>query len=482
MFQDVLARGVFNLIDQDGVQKIHDASVRVLNRTGVRVHDTEMLRLAGDAGADVDEKTGVVKLSEAMVVDAINTAPSEIELCDRAGRSMPLSRGTSYCGTCANVPYILDFDSDGTREATRQDVGNLVRIADHLPNIDIISTPVRALDVPACLSALYEWEGVLLNTSKHWFASPAKLVEAQTAVELAEVVSEHATVGEAPFLTMVISTTSPLVFDQESVNMVALAAEKKIPFVTLPVPVAGGTSPVTLAGTAVMQNSEFLFSLTLSQIKNPGTPVIYGAVSSTMDMRTGSVSRGDVEYALLAHTVCRLAEFYRVPSYGVHAMTESPRLDMYNGAQKMFCILAGLASGANVSRGAGQLSSAKLASYEQLVLDDELYEIARRFLWGIRVDEETLAVSTIEKVGPGRHYLMEEHTRKFLRSSERLYSDYFVPGMWERGSRESIVYKAHEKAQEILDSHVSRVPRNVAETVRDYVREKEKELRGVSDM
>lgn len=471
-------RPVFESLDDDSVRKIHSASVAVLERTGVRVDDLETRVLMADAGADVDEKRGVVRLSEEIVADAIRTAPSEIEVCDRRGRRLALGQGQSHVGTCAYVPYILELNSSEPREATREDFRNIVRIVDSLPNIDMIAPPVHAWDIAEHLSALYESQMLVLNTSKHWFAAPERLAEAEMIVGLAETLCEEKTLAQAPFLSMVISTTSPLQFDWQSVGMVRLVAGKGIPLITLPVPMAGGTAPVTLAGTAVVQNSEFLFSLTLSQIINPGTPVVYGAVSSTMDMRTGSISRGDVEYALLANSVCQLARFYGVPSYGPHAMTESHQLDMYNGAQKMFCILVGLASGADISIGAGMLSSAKTASYEQFVLDDELYDTARRFLRGISVDEERLALSVIETVGPGGHYLSQEHTLRFLRSPERQYSDCFVPGMWERGDRRSLADRAHERVQHILESHVPSVSEQAIDRVRTYVREKEGELKG----
>lgn len=468
---------LFNPLGEKDIRRIHDDSVDVLKRVGLWIEDGEARHILREAGADVDETTWVARLPEAMIIDALQAVPHEVKLCDIAGNTLDLTGGRNYFGTCANVPYVWQPDTGETRRATRQDVADLVRLADALSSIRIIATPVHASDVPEQLSALYEYEALLLNTAKHWLAAPQTCDEAKICVELAEVICGDGGLATNPILSMAISTTSPLRFDQESARMLALIAERNIPFITLPVPMAGGTSPLTLAGTLLIQNAEFLFSLTLSQIMNKGTPVIYGAVSSIMDMRTGNISRGGAEYALLACATSQLARFYGLPSYGVHAMTESAELDGYNGGQKMFCIFSGLASGANISIGAGQLASAKVASGEQLILDNEFYNVASRFLKGIAVDEETLALTTIEKVGHGGHYLAEEHTLKWLRSGEHYYSQLFFPAAWEKEGKQMIA-AAGEKVKEILREHVPAVPERIVERVKGYVQGRLGERRG----
>ena len=254
------------------------------------------------------------------------------------------------------------------------------------------------------------------------------------------------------------------------------AVKKGVPLIVLPMPLAGGTSPITLAGTPVMGNAEDLSALVLSQAIRPGAAFIHGSISTVMDMRTASVSLAAPEFALLLSAKAQVARFLGLPSYSGIGSVDSPRVDVQAGLEAMMCYLTGVLSGLNLTVSARGTAVARAYSYEMLLIDHAVFETCDRFQRGLRIDEDKLALDVISEVGPGGHFLRHPHTLKYLGSGEHHY-----PSLYSRSTDETLpamLQRAHEEVQQILREHRVGVPKAVREEARRYVEEREGELQG----
>jgi len=218
--------------------------------------------------------------------------------------------------------------------------------------------------------------------------------------------------------------------------------------------IACATGPATLAGSMVLTNAELLAGLTLLQLFYPGAPTFYGSCSTVMELRRGGVTAGGPEDALLQAACVEMARFYRLPSCVGTFATGAKELDWQAGVENTLSGLVSLLSGADILYGAGLLHAAKVFSYEQLLLDCEIFDILRHVSAGIPVDEESLAVEVIEAVGPGDHFMEQEHTRAHMREIwQPVLLDRMPLEAWREAGRPTALGRARERAREILATH-----------------------------
>jgi trimethylamine--corrinoid protein Co-methyltransferase len=222
---------------------------------------------------------------------------------------------------------------------------------------------------------------------------------------------------EKPIISFITSCCiSPLRMDTETTAILTELVRNNMPVVIGSAPMAGSTSPITLAGTLAQMNAELIAGIVYSQLVNPGAPVIYGAVPSIADMHTGEFSGGAIEYGMLNSAAAQMAQFYNIPVYNSAGSTDSRTPDIQAGYEKAFSLLQSIHSGANlIHHAAGMLESLKSVAYEQYVIDNDIIGMARRADRGIIVDEERLALPVIRKVGPGGTFLTQKHTKKYMR-------------------------------------------------------------------
>ena len=234
---------------------------------------------------------------------------------------------------------------------------------------------------------------------------------------------------------------------------------------------------MTLAGTLVVQNAEALFTIALAQLVKEHAPMIYGGIPGIMDMKTGAALFGTPEFSLMSNTVAQLARFYGLPCYTALGDTDAIDIDVQSGVEKLLSYLTGYISGINLSVGASGLATASVSSYEQLVIDNEILEIVERYMRGIQVDADTLALQVIEKVGPGGNYLVEDHTLAWLKKGEHYYPRVFNRQAKEVvGTASMVCTKAHEQAARILADHAPAIPADVSKRVKSYVQDKARDL------
>jgi len=250
---------------------------------------------------------------------------------------------------------------------------------------------------------------------------------------------------------------SPLKFASGVTNLLMEVCRQRMPVVLSAAPAAGMTAPITLAGMLAQLNAEQLAGLVLTQVAQPGCPVLMGPVPATSDLRSGKYLAGSVEDGLCNAAITQLAHFYQIPIYNSAGLTDAKIPDVQAGMEKAQSIIQVALAGANfIHHAAGLLEDMSTIAYEQFVIDNEMLGMAMRAVQGITVNEDTLAVEVIDQVGPGGHFLLEEHTVRFMRT-EHYYLDPVFDRkwrkLWEQAGATSAWDRAKQVARRILSDH-----------------------------
>lgn len=306
-----------NVFTESEVDEIHLATLEVLERTGVFVEDDEAVDIFSDGGCVVDRDTGIVRIPEHLVMDALAGAPEQIFLAGRDPKyDVVLSPGrVGFCnfgeGTMVNDPH-----SGERRPSTKADIADAARVVDALESVDVFEMAVGAGDRPPETATIHNYEAALLNCTKPISTGPqdGHAVRATVAMAAAAVGGEDK-LRERPILFFGTCPVSPLKLVKDFCEIVIAAARAGLPNCVISMAMAGGSSPVTLAGTLVTHNAEVLAGVTLAQLTERGTPVLYGSSTTAMDLKLAAASVGSPELALISAGVAQLARQYRLPSY-----------------------------------------------------------------------------------------------------------------------------------------------------------------------
>lgn len=473
---------MLKLLTSDQVEQIHTSSLRILEEVGVLIHDEDFLSFLNDNGVNVDFKGKRAKFPASLVEECIKKAPKQVTLYAREPKhNITLGNGKIYTHPVGGAANVIDLNSGKVRPSTREDVENLTRIVDFLPNIHSQTMIVYPTDVPEHLRDIYAVEAIIRNTGKNFDATPYNDTSYQYMIKMLEAVVGHEELMKRSIATTSISPTSPLQFSKDVTKVMVRAAKHNIPIAVLPCPLSGATSPVTLVGTILQQNVEMLAAIVMIQILNPGNPVEYSPRCIPLSMSTGQACDG-IEAALMSVGCVQLAKFYGLPCdvYGLD--TDSKLLDEQAAFERALNGILPALAGADALSGAGCIESGITVSYEQLVIDDEIFGMIFRAVKGIAFDEEKLAVDVITKVvNESANFLQQKHTLKHYRE------EYFIPKLVDRSSRsqwekmggKSIVEVARERAKKILSEHEPpKLDNDICKQLKEILKEAAKNLPG----
>jgi trimethylamine--corrinoid protein Co-methyltransferase len=425
-----------DVVDSEAILGIHAATVDVLSDTGVVFEDEETVELLSKGGAITDDG-GLVKIPEHLVESAIQSAPSSILIYSRTGdEAMRLEQGHTYCGTGSDCPYVIDLESRDRRLAVKKDIEIFARLGDALPNIDFVLSMGLASDVPRDTADLHHFQAMVCNTSKPVFFTTT---DHQNLVDIIDLAREVAGGGEAleerPFLGLFAMPSPPLRHSKVALQNLTYCARHRVPVVYASGTSMGGLGPMSIAGGTVSSNCDILSGLVVHQLTNPGAPFIYGIGVSVMDMYTTIDSYGAPEHHLADVVNTQVAHNYGLPTWGYAATTDSKTLDLQAALEYFSATMMGLLSGCNLLHDVGYLESGMTASCESIVFGNEVVEYARRLLQPADVSDETLAVQTIKRAGPGGMFLNAPHTVAHLRDfwyspliDRRRYSPWLAAG------------------------------------------------------
>lgn len=306
-----------NVLTEDELHDIHLATLEVLERTGVFVEDEAAMDVFADGGCDVDREARMVRIPGWVVEEAIRSAPSTVTLAGRVpARDFVLESNRVGFTNFGEGIQVVDPHDGELREPTKDDVEAAARLIDALDDIDVLERPIGAHDVPPEVSPLHNAEAILTNTTKHMFIGPINGAMLGKIVAMAAaIVGSEAKLRSRPLVSFITCPVSPLKLVRDCCEIIMESARSGMACNILSMAMAGGSSPVTMAGTLVTHNAEVLSGITLSQLTRRGAPVIYGSSTTAMDLRLAAASVGSPELALISAAVVQLSRRYLLPSW-----------------------------------------------------------------------------------------------------------------------------------------------------------------------
>jgi trimethylamine--corrinoid protein Co-methyltransferase len=302
---------------RDALDKLHAATLDVLQTTGVSMDCDEALDILKKGGCWTNTKTRVVRFPEHVVNQALALCPSHILLAARNPDNDFMMGGKRVGFTTFGVGVLTeDLKTGEIRESTKEDVENIARLTDALPHMDILTAPVAARDKPDESYDLHMLEAALINCSKHYASDSEDGARTRLLIEMAAAVAGGTDkLKQRPIVSFGICPTSPLQIIESSAEVIIEAARHWMPCNMLSMVMAGASSPISISGALVTHNAEVLAAIILAQMTNPGTPVIYGSSSTTLDMQQATAVVGVPEMAMISAGAADLANYYGLPSY-----------------------------------------------------------------------------------------------------------------------------------------------------------------------
>jgi len=471
--------GRLRYLEQGQVEQIHNATLEVLRRVGLRCKSKRILEVFEQGGAEVKNEN--IRIPEHIVKDAVRTAPKQILLCGRNSKyDILLEHNRIYFGMGGTPPpFIRDLESGEFKRPTKRDFAEATRLGDALPNMSFLMSVAGAFDVPYQVEYEHEWEALFNNTEKPIVYSAPSAYSASKVLEMgAEIVGGMQELARRPIMCLYTETSSPLAIPAACENAIEFA-KAGVPMTQGASPMVGATAPGTLAGTMVVSNAENLATVVLSQLVNRGAPFIYGGFCDVMDPVNGRMTYGCPEFSISTSVLnAQMAEHYGLPVFGFAAPSDSKLPDAQAGAEAMQMSLMNALAGINLMHDCGYLAGGSAGSMEMVVICDEIFDNVLRIVRGVDVNDETLAVDVIQEVGPEGSFLAHKHTLKHIRDElhiPRLF-DRRPEAEWAKLGGKATHEVAREKARQILKDHFPEpLPTDVQRKLSEIVKQAEKE-------
>jgi len=410
-----MAAARLRFLDKREEDFVHEQSIKCLREIGVLVRSHIVLKTLESGGASVDMKTGIAKIPESMVNEALRKAPRSIILYGRESRHdlrLPVE-SSPHVGTTGLGIYMRDIDTGQKRPSTRKDITEFIRLADALDPVGFCWTSLTATEVKQEAHGLHELWTAMQNTTKHVHSvEVSSAADSQRQVQLAALVAggEDA-LRKKPLFSVICCSIAPLSFDEHAVEGMAELAKRGIPVASMSMSLSGGSAPVTIAGTVINANTENLASLCITQFTSPGAPHIYCSSSAPISMRTGSINYMTSEPAVISTSLGQMAARYKLPcEVGDWGLNDKEEPGIPHSFTEVFGVVLTTMCGTDICGGMGGLDAVKGASLEQLVIDAYMWDDLRAYMRSYVFDEEHAALDVIRAVGHGNSFLTHPHT------------------------------------------------------------------------
>ncbi|MCK4221938.1 MAG: trimethylamine methyltransferase family protein, partial [Dehalococcoidia bacterium] len=368
----------------------------------------------------------------------------------------------SHFGSMPDCPDILDPKTSSPRTCYVEDIADTARVIDALPNVEWSYLATGHLTVPGAIADKVSLLQFILNSSKPVVAEINDLSSLREMIDLCSIVAGgEDQLRKKPFFGGSSEPVSPLIQGKDAMEKSLLCAEKGLPNVVYSMPMAGTTVPATFAGCLAIASAEALSQLVVVQLKRPGAPIIFGSIPSIMDMKTTIFSYGAPELTLMVGALSELVHYYKLPFFGTAGCTDASVVGAQAGAEITYQILTSMLTGADLVHDVGLAHHATMISPELIVLVDEVIEMAKVLMRGIQINDETLPLDLIERLGPKANYLSESHTFKHFRK-------FWVPTVFDRSfvkkeGTKDCEQLLNDKTLEILRTHQAKpLPEDIA--------------------
>ncbi|MGB7875517.1 MAG: trimethylamine methyltransferase family protein [Anaerolineales bacterium] len=445
--------GQFSRLSTEQCQKLHNASLEILSRTGVRLYDQEAIDLLKKAGASISEGNRA-RIPAGLVEKAFRTVPKRVTLYDRHGKaSMYLEEGQCNYGPGSDCINIIDHRTGERRKPVLQDVIDGITLCDALSHIDFVMSLFLPVDVDEMVTDRYQMEVMLSRTTKPIIFVTNEFSGCVDAIEMAEVVAGGAeTLKLRPTTACYINVTTGLQHNEEALQKLLFLADKGLPAVYIPAALGGVTGPITPAGTVAVANAGILTGLVLSQLKREGAPFITTGMSgNALDMRTMVQPYCQPSPLGITHA---LAHHYNLPMFGLGGCTDSKIVDQQAAAEAALTLMAETLGGANLIHDLGYMESGLCGSLAQLAICNEMVGWIEKMMAPVEINNETLALDLIDEIGPDGSFLDSDHTMNHFR--ERWYPKVFERGnydQWMEAGGLSLDLRAAQRVDTLLKEH-----------------------------
>ena len=459
-----------DLLEQEDIDKIHRTSMEIFEETGVEINNEEAREVFEENGARVED--GKVFLDRGLIEEYLEKVPSSFTLHARNPENdVEIGGNSGVLAPGYGAPWVTDTEGNN-RDATYEDYENFTKLAAASDNLDVLGgvlvEPTDLADEERHVKMMY---AAAKYSDKPLMGSALGKKKAREAIQMASLLmGEDEIICDRPVVITLINTTSPLGYDDRMLQALMEHARFNQPTVIASLIMAGSTGPVSVAGTITLQNVEVLTGVVLTQMVNPGTPVVYGSASTIVDMNTGDLAVGSPEYAKFIGATAQLARNYDIPCRGGGSITDSLLADGQAGYESMMTFDASMSHGMDfVLHSAGLLKNYMAMSYEKFIMDDEILDMVNNYQKGLEVTEETIAKDAIQNVGHSGHYLKEPSTIKHMK-------DFRVPNLSNRKGFDSeeglkqTYERAHERCESVLDDfEAPPLDPEIDEKLRDYM-------------
>lgn len=435
--------------------RIHRASCEILRRTGVHVYSERALTLLREAGAVVDGP--LARIPPSLVEWSLTTVPGSFNLYARGSEEVAIRLDGEgvYFGPGSDTLHYLDPRSGKRRAFTSADIADCTRLCDALPNLHFMMSVGVPEDVPEDTYFRHQFAAMVRNTTKPIVVVCDTLADLEAIVEMAAAVAgDREALQKHPNLLLYAEPSTPLQHSQEATEKLLFCAQERLPITHSPAPMMGGTAPVTVAGAVALGNAEMLSSLVMHQLQNPGAPFLYGHGVHHLDMKDLVSVYGAPEFQLARVAAAEMGRFYGLPVWGYAGHSDSKVVDGQAAADAQFSVLVAFLARTNLNHDVGYLESGLTGSPEMMVLTDEIISMTARFVAGIRLDDEALAVEVVDEVGPGGEFLSHDHTMAHWRDlwMPRLFNRQQLEQWAEAGSK-PINARLREVAVTLMEEH-----------------------------
>lgn len=447
-----------SVLTQSGVQRIRYAALEILERTGVAVRSEKAQELLVKAGCDVDKKSAVVKFPQSLVSECARKRNRAVTFYGRTRKHDARLDGehVHVCGD-GNGTMAVDFETRERRMSTKRDVELSAFVADALKGHGINWPSVTSQDVPQGTRHIHDLQASLANTEKHiTLATDTTAWEAEDVIELAAAaVGGREELRRRPPISSIHTSSSPLQIEGEGLEAGFVMADAGVPICFYVMPGPGATGPATLAGSVAVGVAEALAGNTVFQLHRPGTSYVFSCGIAPLDMKASTRAGGAPEHGLTSAAFSQVAHSLGFPSLVGGFVTTAKEPDEQAAYEKFASAVTPILAGADMIAGIGLLEDCRTLWLEQLVIDDEIARIIGRMAKGIEVDDGSLALDLIDRVGVGRDYLAQRHTMDHFRTEHfiPLLSDRSSYDTWASKGSKGILERAAHEVRRILKEH-----------------------------
>jgi trimethylamine--corrinoid protein Co-methyltransferase len=443
------------LLTPSQVERIHDASLEILESIGLLARNDRAKEILKKHGCDLDAETEIVKFPRGIVEECIRCCPPKFTFSAREpsyDRTLPDDRPVIM--TASSAPNMLDPITGKERRAYSDDIANVARVVDELAGYDCFSVATLAEDAPLDRFTVTRVYPALKNCRKPVRCSTSSEVDAAQLVQLGYAIAgSEAAYRERPFITHhYCPIVSPLTFDLDSTSELIYYCEQDLPSYATIVPNGGMSSPYTLLGTLAQTNAEFLAYATLTQLIRPGKSLIYSTLPTMADLRRGNYSPGSIENGMLVMGAVQMAKFYNVPSAGYVGLTNAKVNDAQCGYEAGIGNVAALLAGCDLFSMGGLLDALMCFDYGKLVIDAEIGLMLKRIQRGYEFGDEMMSLDVIAETGPAGMFIDKPQTYELMKTTMLIpdIADRDPRQRWEKLGALDANAHARRKVQEIL--------------------------------